>query len=118
MEEYKDAVISMGKRLNPEIRPGYCPGELFDCTPFNLVRDENQTLHYIDNEWTIKDDLPLHFILLRGIVQEIINKINFIDNPFIFSQFATLKDLVAAVFKAMDLHFCPKTLNIIAFMNH
>ena len=111
MKEYKDVVISMSTRLKPEIRPGYCPGEFIDCTPFNLIRSGNSTLRYIDNEWITKGDLPLHFVLLRGIVSEITNKISFLDNPFLFRQFVTLKDLVAAVFKEMDLHLLPEDID-------
>lgn len=110
MKEYKDAVILIGKKLNRAITPGYCPGELIDCTPYNLVRAEDRSLHYIDNEWTTKDDLPLHFVLLRGIVTEITHKINFIDNPFLFRQFTTLKDLVASIFKAMDLQLSQENI--------
>ena len=109
MEEYKDAVILIGKKLNQRLHQDTAQANLSIAHP-STCQGENQTLHYIDNEWIIKDDLPLHFVLLRGIVEEIINKINFIDNPFIFSQFATLKDLVAAVFKAMDLRFLPEDI--------
>jgi GT2 family glycosyltransferase/glycosyltransferase involved in cell wall biosynthesis/SAM-dependent methyltransferase len=112
MKEYKDVVILISKKLNRSITPEYCPGELIDCTPYNLIRAEDRSLHYIDNEWTTKDDLPLHFILLRGIVTEITHKINFIDNPFLFSQFTTLKDLVASIFKAMNLQLSQEDIEL------
>lgn len=111
MKEYKDTVISMSRELKPDAGPGYCPGELVDCTPFNLIRSADQTLHYIDNEWIAEDDLPLHFILLRGIVAEITNKIRFIDNPSLFACYETFKDLVDAVFTNMGLELSDEDID-------
>ena len=103
MKEYKDTVISMCRKLKPDASPGYCPGELVDCTPFNLIKAADQALHYIDNEWIATEELPFHFILLRGIVAEITNKIRFIDNPSLFACYETFKDLVSDIFTNMGL---------------
>ena len=111
MKEYKDAVISMCKTLRPDADLENCPGELVDCTPFNLIRAADKTLHYIDNEWIATEELPLHFILLRGIVAEITNKIRFIDNPALFTQYETLKDLIADVFTNMGLNLSDEDID-------
>lgn len=42
-------------------------GSLFDSTPLNCVQDAQNQLHFIDNEWQLHQQLPLSFVLIRGI---------------------------------------------------
>ncbi len=44
------------------------PGELLDCVPFNLVVDEAGRLEPIDLEFVANDDIPLPWVVLRGVV--------------------------------------------------
>jgi glycosyltransferase involved in cell wall biosynthesis/GT2 family glycosyltransferase/SAM-dependent methyltransferase len=110
MNDYKDAVVSLSRKLSPGIGAGRCPGALFDCTPFNLIRSADGGLRYIDNEWVAEGDLPLNYVLLRGIVIEVTNKLAFLDNPFLFRQFDTLAGFAARTFEAMGLRLSPEDI--------
>ncbi|MBN1227720.1 MAG: glycosyltransferase [Deltaproteobacteria bacterium] len=103
MTEYKNFIINLNKKRNPTGRTDYCSGELIDCTPFNLVRQKDKSLHYIDNEWRMSNDIPLMFILLRGIIGELLSKINYIKNPELFRQHANLNELAVDIFKRMGM---------------
>jgi GT2 family glycosyltransferase/tetratricopeptide (TPR) repeat protein/SAM-dependent methyltransferase len=43
------------------------PGDFADRTPFNLVRDERGLLHAFDCEWVYAGDVPLCWVLFRGL---------------------------------------------------
>ena len=103
MTEYKDTVIKLSRQKKPVIRPDYCAGELIDCTPFNLIRTKDKSLHYIDNEWTTNKDVPLVFVLLRGILGELTAKINYFNDPGVYGQFANIKDLSKDIFNEIGI---------------
>jgi SAM-dependent methyltransferase len=103
MVQYKEAVESNAKKRTPKIPYGYCPRELVDCTPFNLIRDKDGALHYIDDEWISEKDVPMNYVVLRGLVAELTAKIRYLDTANRFAPFPTLKDLAVAVFKAIGL---------------
>lgn len=44
------------------------PGHLIDCIPQNLIRDPSGTLHAIDAEWKLDQDLPVGFLMFRSIL--------------------------------------------------
>jgi len=102
LKEYKNAVLRMSSTIKPDIRPGMCPGELVDCTPFNLIRSKDGLLHYIDNEWIAKEEVPLNFVLLRGVFGELIAKISYFNDPSPLARYATLKEFLFAIFRNMD----------------
>jgi len=43
------------------------PGDYADCIPFNLVRDERGSLHIFDREWVHAGNVPLCWVLFRGL---------------------------------------------------
>jgi GT2 family glycosyltransferase/Flp pilus assembly protein TadD/2-polyprenyl-3-methyl-5-hydroxy-6-metoxy-1,4-benzoquinol methylase len=45
----------------------YLPGDFADCVPFNLVRDERGRLHSFDREWVHAEEVPLCWVLFRGL---------------------------------------------------
>lgn len=45
----------------------WLPGDFADCIPFNLVRDDRGRLHSFDREWVHAEDVPLCWVLFRGL---------------------------------------------------
>ncbi len=43
------------------------PGNFIDCTPFNLIQDEDGNLVYIDAEWEAIEPLPASWVVVRGL---------------------------------------------------
>lgn len=55
-------------QLEPSSLASYLlAGDMLDCTPFNLVETENGLLG-IDVEWRTEEDIPLGWVLARGIL--------------------------------------------------
>lgn len=46
-------------------------GEYQDCTPFNLIRSDNEIV-YIDKEWNFDHELPLGWVVSRSIVHSLL----------------------------------------------
>lgn len=42
-------------------------GNLVDCIPFNLIRDDSGQFHAFDLEWDIAQDIPLMWVVVRGL---------------------------------------------------
>ncbi|WP_461401202.1 glycosyltransferase [Flavitalea sp.] len=42
-------------------------GSFLDLTPFNIIRTPNGELKYFDQEWVTNDELPLRYIIFRGL---------------------------------------------------
>ncbi|UVF18354.1 methyltransferase domain-containing protein [Microvirga terrae] len=59
---------SSGLTINPNET---IDGALFDATPLNAVMDKGE-LHFFDQEWHIKEDIEIGFILFRGLRDSII----------------------------------------------
>ena len=49
------------------LRELYIHGDMIDCAPFNIIRN-SEGIHLIDTEWRIEGDLPLGFVLTRGVL--------------------------------------------------
>jgi len=47
------------------------PGSMIDSVPGNLVRDDSGQLVDIDREWTVASFVPLHWVLIRGVVNSL-----------------------------------------------
>lgn len=43
------------------------PGIFYDATPLNFIEDNFGKLHFIDKEWELHENLPLVFVLIRGL---------------------------------------------------
>ena len=44
------------------------PGDRVDCVPFNLLEEPDGTLRIIDDEFAIDGEIPLPWVILRGVV--------------------------------------------------
>jgi hypothetical protein len=44
------------------------PGDLLDCCPLNMVQQESGTFEVFDLEWRVASDVPLVYVLMRGLV--------------------------------------------------
>jgi GT2 family glycosyltransferase/glycosyltransferase involved in cell wall biosynthesis/SAM-dependent methyltransferase len=49
------------------------PGNYIDCVPHNLIEDLSGHLRFFDDEWVYKNDIPLSWVLLRGLYLSLIN---------------------------------------------
>lgn len=49
----------------------FIPGQYIDCTPFNILRINNNEFIPIDNEWVSTDTIPLSWLIVRGIVYSV-----------------------------------------------
>lgn len=52
------------------LRNWYVPGIYLDCTPFNLL-ETRQGLVFIDNEWQADCDVPLGWVITRGLLHSL-----------------------------------------------
>jgi GT2 family glycosyltransferase/SAM-dependent methyltransferase len=43
------------------------PQDFIDCTPFNIIKAPSGELHYIDREWRYSAEIPLIWVLARGL---------------------------------------------------
>lgn len=50
------------------LRGKWLPGDFVDCTPFNLTIDAAGDLRRFDQEWISKEDVPVYFVLFRGVL--------------------------------------------------
>jgi SAM-dependent methyltransferase len=44
------------------------PGNFIDCIPANVIESPTGDLHYFDAEWVSRTNIPLSWVLIRGIV--------------------------------------------------
>jgi SAM-dependent methyltransferase len=44
------------------------PGDFIDCIPANVIESPTGDLHYFDAEWVSRTNIPLSWVLIRGIV--------------------------------------------------
>jgi len=74
-----DAMLTYGKISAPResLTPGYqLPGDLFDVIPRNLILTKDTGPHFFDQEWRLKVNIELGYLLFRGIYLELINLTN------------------------------------------
>jgi len=83
------------------------PGAYLDLTPFNIIIDKEGEPTIFDQEWYCKEDIPLYFILFRGIVYTL-DKISFYALP----AEGTPENLIALVSKLINLIFPFSPLHI------
>ena len=54
--------------LKARAQAGVLPGDLFDCTPFNVIRDASGELHAFDLEWRVAGAAPsIEHVVFRGL---------------------------------------------------
>lgn len=44
------------------------PGHFIDCIPANVIESPTGDLHYFDAEWVSRTNIPLSWVLIRGVV--------------------------------------------------
>jgi SAM-dependent methyltransferase len=44
------------------------PGNYIDCTPWNLILNKEKGIKYIDREWSYLEQIPIEFVLFRGLL--------------------------------------------------
>ncbi len=49
------------------------PGNFLDCIPANLIVDDAGKIKFFDAEWVVREDIPMSWVLVRGIVYAIHN---------------------------------------------
>lgn len=101
LREYKDFIIELNRKKAALSSHSHFEGELIDCIPSNIVRKNDHSLHYIDNEWIMDEKVPLNYILLRGILNDLMLKVDYINSMIPFSQFSTLKELLSYIFEKL-----------------
>jgi len=45
----------------------YIPGNYLDCTPRNLVKNDDGQINYFDDEWVMNDPIPIAWVIIRGL---------------------------------------------------
>lgn len=78
------------------------PGNFLDCTPFNLVQGP-QGLHWIDAEWEWDEPLPLHWLILRGLLHSLPDRLLSEHHPGL-----TYRQYVVEVARRLALVFEPR----------
>lgn len=48
------------------------PGNFIDCIPANLIATDAGSIKFFDAEWLSKDDIPMSWVLIRGIIYSVI----------------------------------------------
>ena len=64
-QKYYNVLKSHAYNRNGEL---WLSGQFLDLTPFNILVQEDGNLVVFDQEWTSKEDLPLYYVLFRGLV--------------------------------------------------
>lgn len=61
--------IVCGERPQPTVLTVHelLPGESFDLLPQNIIRDVNGYCHAIDREWVLRGEMPVGWLLCRGL---------------------------------------------------
>jgi SAM-dependent methyltransferase len=85
------------------------PGHLVDCTPFNIARLADGTLHPFDLEWTAAQPIPISFVLFRGLIN-LLFRITSIAKPGAIKS-RLLIDIVCSVMRILGY---PQTNEMLA----
>lgn len=67
-DSHKPFIIGAYERNN--LRHWFLPGNYLDCIPFNLIQT-CQGLVFIDNEWQANRDVPLGWVITRGVLHSL-----------------------------------------------
>jgi SAM-dependent methyltransferase len=67
-QKYYRVLKSQAYSRNGEL---WLSGQYLDLTPFNILVQEDGNLVVFDQEWTSKEDLPLYYVLFRGLIYSI-----------------------------------------------
>lgn len=60
----------IGANERTSLRHWFVPGTYLDCAPFNLI-ESTQGLIFIDNEWQADRDVPLGWVITRGVLHSL-----------------------------------------------
>jgi SAM-dependent methyltransferase len=52
------------------------PGDFIDCVPANLIVKDAGDIEYFDAEWVSENDIPMSWVLIRGITYSIIGSLS------------------------------------------
>ncbi len=109
-EDFKDTLqkwyiflVRESKRLN--LKKTDLPGIYIDCTPWNLILTEDDTIVYIDREWDYLNKVPVNFVVFRGLIYFYINIFPWIEDalsPLLKEK--NLKYFVKYCFKLINLN--------------
>lgn len=79
-------------------------GDLLDCTPANLIWNQQKELCLIDQEWEYTKPLEVGFLLFRGIYRELLSNIEILEQSNMFAG-ETCFDVVKKVYSNFKLPF-------------
>lgn len=84
------------------------PRTLLDCTPANLIWNEQHELCLIDQEWECIQPLEIGFLLFRGIYRELQSHIEILEQSNLFNG-KTCFDVIEEIFSHFDMQFDDET---------
>ena len=67
-ESLEPSIVGRNKRNN--LKNYTIPGTYLDCIPFNLIEDSGNLI-FIDNEWQVDSNIPLGWVITRGVVHSL-----------------------------------------------
>ncbi len=85
-------------------------GGYVDLSPFNIIKRDDGTVYVFDQEWEYKEDLPLFYILYRGLLHSLL-RLGKIDQPK-GREFESIEKIVIALVRELiefddeNLSFC------------
>ena len=66
LKRWHEFLLQEAKRLNQSETD--LPGLYIDSTPWNLIVNQNDTIIYVDREWDYGKNIPINFIIFRGLI--------------------------------------------------